>query len=80
MTERLVWRCEQGRSRNFYTLSIERDLWGTRAIVRRWGRLDGTRIGVIVDWDPHLDIAQLVKTVHERRIAHDYELIQSSPE
>jgi len=48
----VVWTCQQGTSRKFYTLSVERDLWGQRAIVRRWDQLDGTRVGVVVHWDP----------------------------
>lgn len=78
MAQRLVWRCVRGNSRKFYSLSMERDLWGNRAIVRRWGRLDDTRPGVVVHWDPEASFADMAKAVHRRRTAHHYELVSGS--
>ena len=76
MPQQLVWRCTRGTSRKFYTLSVERDLWGNRAIVRRWGRMDGGHTGVCVHWEPELSFAELARQVHQRRRWHRYELVE----
>jgi len=57
MSRRLVWHCRRGNSRKFYTLTVERDLWGNRAIGRRWGRMDGGHTGVCIHWEPELSFA-----------------------
>ena len=75
MTSRLVWHCRRGRSRKFYALGLERDLWGNRAIVRRWGRLDGTRAGVLIDWDCERRFDEVARATHQRRRWHQYELV-----
>lgn len=79
MSERYIWhRIDPATNRfRFYTLGVERDLWGNRAVVRRWGRLDGSRAGVIVDWTPEQDLDDLADAIHQRRTAHHYELIES---
>lgn len=75
MSQQLVWHCLRGKSRKFYTLSVERDLWGDRAIVCRWGRLDGGHAGVRIHWEPELSFDELAHWVHQRRRWHDYELV-----
>lgn len=75
MTSRLVWHCRHGGSRKFYALSLERDLWGNRAIVRRWGRLDGPQAGVLIDWDSELRFDEVARATHQRRRWHKYELV-----
>lgn len=76
MSRRLVWHCRRGTSRKFYTLSVERDLWGDRAVVRRWGRMDVTRAAEAIDWDPDVSFAEVAREVHQCRRWHRYELVQ----
>jgi len=76
MAERLLWRCTRGTSRKFYALTVERDLWGNPAIVRRWGRLDGGSGGVRIDWNPELSFDEVAREIHQRRRWHHYELVE----
>lgn len=71
----VVWRCVKGKSRKFYTLSQERDLWGNWTIVRRWGRLDGSRHGAAFHFASDRSFAEMARTVHQLRSWHDYELV-----
>ena len=76
MSQRLVWHCRKGKSHKFYILTVERDLWGYSAIVRRWGRIDGTRTGVVVHWHPEASFDEIAKQIHQRRRWHDYQLTE----
>jgi len=71
MAQQLGWRCERGSSRKLCALTVERDLWGNRAIVRRWGSMDGKQSGCVIR-DPELSFDRMVREVHQRRRWHRY--------
>jgi predicted DNA-binding WGR domain protein len=77
-TMQLCWksiRPEENRYR-YYSLTVDRDLWGELCLVRRWGRIwSGSR--EVYAWpETEAEVDRIVRETHLSRSRHGYRLIR----
>ena len=75
-----VWksiRPEENRYR-FYSLSVQRDLWGKWGVVRCWGRIGGGSKERYLWPEREEEVQDIFRAVHQSRLRHGYTLVRGS--